>query len=197
LIAIKKFLILLLLFASPLAAQTPYVPTCLSTQAQSDIQGAGALLAPKFGVDLTDPFMRFSDQECTQAALTVSALANIQTLNQNVAALQSAIAALPAPIPGPPGPAGAKGDSGPQGLQGIQGIQGVPGSPGITGPQGNPGPPGASGSGSSGPPIGTANIVASSSTPTIVSNCLPSTFGSLCHFQTPLTFAAFSESIAP
>lgn len=166
----------LLLCATSLAAQTPYVSTCLTQQQQQDVAGAGALLTPKLGIDLTDPLMRLADQDCSLTSLTTGLLSNVQTLNQNVATLQTAVANIGAGIAGPPGPQGAQGPAGPQGAtgnagpQGPAGIQGIVGPPGAIGPQGpagNTGPPGPQGppgtasGGSIGPPAGTSSIVAS------------------------------------
>ena len=183
----------LLALASPLAAQTPYVPTCLTAAQQQNIVAGNSVVAPLLGIDLTDPEMRFADAQCSLNVMITGLLSNVQTLNQNVAALQ----ALPPGTAGPPGPAGPQGPpgigtQGPPGATGATGAQGIPGV-GIQGPPGPAGPPGASGSGSSGPPIGTASIVASSSTPTIISNCLPSTFvGSVAAAQT----VDFSATVA-
>ncbi len=94
------------------------------------------------------------------------------TDGRDIANLQTALASLPLPVPGPegpagqngtngadgsPGPQGALGPAGPQGntgaqgpggAQGIAGPNGAQGIAGPSGPQGPPGPSGTSGTGS-------------------------------------------------
>lgn len=116
-------------------AQTPYVPTCLTGPQGLNITTATAQLAQTpLNFDFTDSFLRLADQECASVSLATSVLANIQTLNQNVAALQ----ALP-PGTGPAGPPGPQGLTGPVGPVGPQGAQGSTGATGAQGPQGVPG----------------------------------------------------------
>lgn len=162
-IVIKKVVLAFALFASPLAAQTPYVPTCLTAAQQTTVTSSAAALTPILGIDLTDLEMRFADGQCNLNTLVTGLLSNVQTLNQNVAALQ----ALPPGGTGPAGPPGPPGAS----ITGPPGPAGPPGAS-ITGPQGIQGPPGPPGSGT-----GSANnIVASSSGVSVTPTCLPSAF---------------------
>jgi hypothetical protein len=92
-------LLLLLLLASPLCAQTapaPYVPTCLTAAQQATIVSTSAADAPLLGIDLTDAKMRWADAYCQQLAVTKGALADIATLKTEMLAL------MPPPPPPPP-----------------------------------------------------------------------------------------------
>jgi hypothetical protein len=66
--------------------------------------------------------------------------------------LQTAVNAIPPPIPGPPGPPGPQGPTGPSGADGIDGSTGATGI-GITGPTGIgvTGPTGIGETGATGP----------------------------------------------
>lgn len=137
-----KRLVMLLLFAAPLAAQTPVI-TCGRTPATVDqvcVAIANALgYDPEFAGTITDFLEGGAVASKIQAAL-LTAIRNQETAD--VKALNARIDALPAPIPGPPGTQGAQGAQGIPGATGAQGSQGPPGQQGPMGPSGAVGPAG-------------------------------------------------------
>jgi hypothetical protein len=116
-------LAILLLLASPLAAQTPYVPTCLTAAQQATITSTAAADFPLIGLDLTDLKMQAADQRCQVTATGAGLLSDVATLKTEVSTIQSQLTNLA----GTPGPQGPAGPAGPQGASGPPGPAGPAG----------------------------------------------------------------------
>lgn len=164
-----KKLILLLLFATSLSAQTPPTvpppPVLTPVDPTPVISLVGQALGQnsawtawnqKAVMDLGAKLDQIIADEALEVGETLNIKNQITGLQAQLDALKAQVAAIPAGVQGPPGAQGLQGVPGAPGAQGVQGIPGVPGFPGAPGPQGVAGVPGPAGPpGPQGPPGGT------------------------------------------